>query len=95
MCYIYKSKYSDERVGRIYISNNLGYCEEDKCHKGLTKNHEGEYIMTIENENNKNYAYKIDKEDALKEILKYNKQELLKTFKFKDLVDVFAENIDK
>jgi hypothetical protein len=85
--YIYQSKYSKQVVGRTYIYRNLGYDQENKCYKGLIKNFNGEYIITIEDENNKAYAYIADKEDALKEIIKSNNQELLKTGKFKELID--------
>jgi hypothetical protein len=86
-CYLYKSKYSDEIVGRTYVYRNLGYDQENKCYKGLTKNYDSEYLITIEDENNKCYAYIVDKEEALKEIIKSNKGELLKTYKFKELLD--------
>lgn len=95
--WLHKSKYSDKKVSRIYGNKNLGYDKENECYKGISKTVDGQYIIIIsyEKENKKDYAYIVTPEDALKEILDAGKTDLLKTKKFKDLVDVLHKAMDK
>lgn len=93
---LYKSKYSDKKVSFIYENRILGYDEDEKVYKGISKTTNSEYIIikSYEEKNKKSYAYIVTPEEAVKEILKANKTDLFKTYKFKNLLDVLNSAID-
>ena len=94
--FLYKSKYSDVKVSRISENRILGYDEDEKAYKGISKTANSEYIIikSYEEKNKKNYGYIVTPEEAVKEILKANKADLFKTYKFKDLLDFLNSAID-
>lgn len=73
--------------GRNWTNGGTG------MHKGLTKLRDGRYVIIIGTQwqGQRDYAYVVDKEEALQEILRSGNMELLDTKKYKELKDLYNE----
>jgi hypothetical protein len=62
-------------------------------HKGITKLKDGRYVIIIGTDwqGERGYAYVVDAEEALQEILKAQRLELLETKKFVELKKLYEE----
>lgn len=91
-----------EVVGRVRYNANLDYwdgrnwtCGETGRHKGLTKLKDGRYVLIhgTQWQGERDYAEVITKEQALQEILKAQRLELLETKKFRELKELYKKEI--
>lgn len=96
--YLYEG--SDEIVARVRYNQVLDYWDGRNhsnggtgMHKGLTKLRDGRYVLIIGTQwqGQRDYAHIVSKEDALKEILRSDNLELLKTKKFNELNQLYRE----
>lgn len=91
-----------EVVARVRYNANLDFwdgrnwtCGSTGRHKGLTKLKDGRYVLIhgTQWQDEKDYAEVITKEQALQEILKAQRLELLETKKFKELKELYEKTI--
>jgi len=89
-----------EVIARVRYNQNLDYWDGGNWtnggtgrHKGITKLKDGRYviIMGTDWQGERDYAYVVDAEEALQEILKAQRLELLDTKKFADLKKLYEE----
>lgn len=92
--------YKKEIIARVRYNNILDYWNgTDWCngrlgtHKGLTKLKDGRYVLIegSDYEGDKDTAYVISKEEALKQILRSGNLDLLKLKKWKELNDLYLD----
>ena len=90
----------DQVVARVRYNQNLDYWDGRNWqnggmgrHKGITRLKDGRYVIIIGTDwqGEKDYAYVVDAEEALQEILKAQRLELLGTKKFAELKKLYEE----
>lgn len=89
-------------IGRVRYNSNLDFwdgrnwsCGETGRHKGLTKLKDGRYVLIhgTQWQGEKDWAEVISKEQALQEMLKTQKLELLETKKFRELKELYEKTM--
>ena len=103
---VYENEYAgfggNRVVARVRYNNILDYWDGRNWtnggtgrHKGLTKLKDGRYVL-IEGtqwQGESDYAFIIDKERALQEILKSGNSDLLKLKKWKELKEIYHDSM--
>ena len=89
-----------EVIARVRYNTNLDYWDGRNWqnggvgrHKGITKLKDGRYVIIIGTDwqGERDYAYVVDADEALQEILKSQNLDLLETKKFKELKKIYNE----
>jgi hypothetical protein len=98
---VYEDRYNlNEVIARVRYNQNLDYWDGRNWqnggtgrHKGITKLKDGRYVIIkgTDWQGEKDYAYVVDAEEALQEILKAQRLELLETKKFAELKKLYEE----
>ena len=98
---VYMDRYEmKEVVARVRYNQNLDYWDGRNWqnggtgrHKGITKLKDGRYVIIkgTDWQGERDYAYVVDAEEALQEILKAQRLELLETKKFAELKKLYEE----
>ncbi len=97
---VYENEFMEEVVARVRYNQNLDFwdgrnftCGSTGRHKGLTKLKDGRYVLIIGTDwqGERDYAYVVDADEALQEILKAQRLELLDTKKFAGLKKLYEE----
>jgi hypothetical protein len=100
---VYGSRFfdhEDEVIARVRYNQNLDYWNGRNwqnggigLHKGITKLKDGRYVILIGSDwqGERDYAYVVDADEALQEILKAQRLELLDTKKFAGLKKLYEE----
>jgi hypothetical protein len=98
---VYANQYElNEVIARVRYNQNLDFWdgrnwqnEGTGRHKGITKLKDGRYVIIIGTDwqGERDYAYIVNAEDALQEILKAQRLELLDTKKFAKLKKLYEE----
>jgi hypothetical protein len=98
---VYLDRYQlKEVVARVRYNQNLDYWDGRNWqnggtgrHKGITKLKDGRYVIIkgTDWQGEKDYAYVVDAEEALQEICKAQRLELLDTKKFAELKKLYEE----
>lgn len=92
----------DDVIARVRYNTDLDYWDGRNWtnggtgkHKGITKLKDGRYVLIhgTDWEGEKDWAEVISAEQALQEILKAQKLELLDTKKFKELKEIYENSI--
>ena len=87
-------------IARVRYNQNLDYWDGRNWqnggvgrHKGITKLKDGRYVIIIGSDwqGERDYAYIVDADEALQEILKSQNLDLLETKKFKELKNLYNE----
>jgi len=87
-------------IARVRYNTNLDYWDGRNWqnggvgrHKGITKLKDGRYVIIIGTDwqGERDYAYVVDADEALQEILKSQNLDLLETKKFKELKKLYNE----
>ena len=91
---------NDQVIARVRYNQDLDYWDGRNWqnggigrHKGITRLKDGRYVIIIGTDwqGEKDYAYVVDAEEALQEILKAQRLELLETKKFSRLKKLYEE----
>ena len=99
---VYKNQYDlgGDVIARVRFNQNLDYWDGRNWqnggmgrHKGITKLRDGRYVIIIGSDwqGERDYAYVVDADEALQEILKAQQLELLDTKKFAGLKKLYEE----
>jgi len=97
---VYADEFMEEVIARVRYNQNLDFwdgrnftCGSTGRHKGLTKLKDGRYVLIhgTQWQGEKDYAIVISAEQALQEILKAQRLELLDTKKFAELKKLYEE----
>ena len=97
---VYESEFCNEIVARVKYNEKLDYWDGRNRgngglgkHKGITKLKDGRFVIIIgsQKQGSKDYAYIVSKEEALQEILKSDKLELLEDKKFAELKTLYEK----
>ena len=99
---VYKNQYDlgGDVIARVRYNQNLDYWDGRNWqnggmgrHKGITKLRDGRYVIIIGSDwqGERDYAYTVDADEALQEILKAQQLELLDTKKFVELKKLYEE----
>ena len=98
---VYEDRYNlKEVVARVRYNQNLDYWDGRNWqnggvgrHKGITKLKDGRYVIIkgTDWQGERDYAYVVDAEEALQEICKAQRLELLDTKKFAELKKLYEE----
>lgn len=99
---VYKNQYDlgGDVIARVRYNQNLDYWDGRNWqnggmgrHKGITKLRDGRYVIIIGSDwqGERDYAYTVDADEALQEILKAQQLELLDTKKFAELKKLYEE----
>ena len=102
---VYASRYEVDEVdgdviARVRYNQNLDFWDGRNWqnggtgrHKGITKLKDGRYVIIVGSDwqGERDYAYIVDAEEALQEILKAQRLELLDTKKFAELKKLYEE----
>ena len=99
---VYKNQYDfgGDVIARVRYNQNLDYWDGRNWqnggmgrHKGITKLKDGRYVIIIGSDwqGERDYAYTVDADEALQEILKAQQLELLDTKKFAELKKLYEE----
>ena len=97
-----ESEYESEVIARVTYNSNLDYWDGKNWtnggtgyHKGITKLKDGRYVLIIGSnwQGQKDYAYIVEMETALQEILKSNHLELLDLKKFSELKELYENSM--
>jgi hypothetical protein len=98
---VYEDRYNlKEVVARVRYNQNLDYWDGRNWqnggtgrHKGITKLKDGRYVIIkgTDWQGERDYAYIVDAEEALQEICKAQRLELLDTKKFAELKKLYEE----
>lgn len=100
---VYGSRFfdhEDEVIARVRYNTSLDYWDGSNWlnggtgrHKGITKLKDGRYVIIIGTDwqGERDYAYVVDADEALQEILKAQRLELLDTKKFAELKKLYEE----
>ena len=87
-------------IARVRYNQNLDFWDGRNWqnggtgrHKGITKLKDGRYVIIVGSDwqGERDYAYIVDAEEALQEILKSQNLDLLETKKFKELKKLYNE----
>ncbi len=87
-------------IARVRYNQNLDYWDGRNWqnggmgrHKGITKLKDGRYVIIkgTDWQGERDYAYVVDADEALQEILKSQNLDLLETKKFKELKNLYNE----
>ena len=87
-------------IARVRYNTHLDYWDGRNWqnggvgrHKGITKLKDGRYVIIIGTDwqGERDYAYVVDADEALQEILKSQNLDLLETKKFKELKKIYNE----
>jgi hypothetical protein len=99
---VYSSFDDEEIIGHVKPNSNLDYWDGHNwtnggtgLHKGLTRLKNGNYVIIITSQwqGSKDYGFLVSEREALQEILKSGRMELLEEKKFKDLKDFMDKNM--
>ena len=91
---------NDDVIARVRYNQNLDYWNGRNWqnggmgrHKGITRLKDGRYVIIIGTDwqGERDYAYIVDADEALQEILKSQNLDLLETKKFKELKNLYNE----
>ena len=101
---VYENQYglflNGEVIARVRYNQDLDYWDGRNWtnggtgrHKGITKLKDGRYVIIIGTDwqGERDYAYVVDADEALQEILKSQNLDLLETKKFKELKKLYNE----
>ena len=96
---VYENEFMEEVIARVRYNQNLDYWDGRNWtngvgrHKGLTKLRDGRYVLIhgTDWQGERDYAYVVDADEALQEILKAQRLELLDTKKFTELKKLYEE----
>lgn len=98
---VYEDRYNlNEVIARVRYNQDLDYWDGRNWqnggtgrHKGITKLKDGRYVIIkgTDWQGEKDYAYIVDAEEALQEILKSQRLELLGRKKFAELKKLYEE----
>jgi hypothetical protein len=98
---VYEDRYNlNEVIARVRYNQNLDYWDGRNWqnggvgrHKGITKLKDGRFVIIkgTDWQGERDYAYVVDAEEALQEICKAQRLELLETKKFAELKKLYEE----
>ena len=99
---VYENQYDlgGDVIARVRYNQNLDYWDGRNWqnggmgrHKGITKLKDGRYVIIVGTDwqGERDYAYVVDADEALQEILKSQNLDLLETKKFKELKNLYNE----
>ena len=97
---VYADEFMEEVIARVRYNQNLDYWNGRNWqnggmgrHKGITKLKDGRYVLIhgTDWQGERDYAYVVDADEALQEILKSGNTELLDTKKFAELKKLYEE----
>ena len=97
---VYESEFCNDIVARVKYNEKLDYWNGRNwgngglgMHKGITRLKDGRFVIIIgsQKQGSKDYAYIVSKEEALQEILKSDKLELLEDKKFAELKTLYEK----
>ena len=97
---VYADEFMEEVIARVRYNQNLDYWNGRNWqnggmgrHKGITKLKDGRYVIIIGTDwqGERDYAYVVDADEALQEILRSGNTELLETKKFVELKRLYEE----
>lgn len=99
---VYANQYDldGDVIARVRYNQNLDYWDGRNWqnggmgrHKGITRLKDGRYVIIIGTDwqGERDYAYIVDADEALQEILKSQNLDLLETKKFKELKNLYNE----
>ena len=101
---VYANRYDldGDVIARVRYNSALDYWDGSNWlnggmgrHKGITKLKDGRYVIIIGSDwqGERDYAYIVDADEALQEILKAQRLELLDTKKFAELKKLYEESL--
>ena len=94
----------DEIIARVRYNQNLDYWNGSNWlnggvgrHKGITKLKDGRYVIIIgtDHQKERDYAYVVEPNEALQEILKSQNLDLLETKKFAALKKLYEDYLQE
>ena len=97
---VYESEFCNDIVARVKYNEKLDYWNGRNwgngglgMHKGITRLKDGRFVIIIgsQKQGSKDYVYIVSKEEALQEILKSDKLELLEDKKFAELKTLYEK----